>query len=115
MVHMSPLNHILMAAALLITALPCFHATNHGPQAHRFAEADSIFTSHACCCHSCSETPCPEEFEMPQKLSGFSITAVFPPTLIRLVSFAEPKCAVRPMFPEDAGMLASLQTVQLLI
>jgi len=85
---MKPLNHMLLALVLLVTALPCFHAGAHGQQTHRPTAAIQIFGSHACCCHGSGQTYCPEEFEMPQQ--GFSAMplAAVPPA--RAVLFIVP-------------------------
>lgn len=115
MKHMKPLSHMLMAAVLLMTAFPCFHATAHGLQEHDPAEAASICISHTHCCHSCSETACPEEFEMPQQ--GFSAVTSFVAPQLSLVLFVAPETTtdLRITAAETSRVAESIRTVQLLI
>ena len=112
---MNGLKHILIAVAVLIAAMPCCHAHEVDLHDHGDAAADEICAAHACSCHACDEIPCAEDLEMPQELTIASVVVAVPPPSILLFVFPEQQPAVRQAPPLVDGVLASLETVQLLI
>ncbi|MEA2069207.1 MAG: hypothetical protein U9P12_08405 [Verrucomicrobiota bacterium] len=112
---MKLLRHILMVIALMAAVMPCCHADAHDLHSHG-AQADAgLCASHACACHSCEETPCGDKLDMPQNLTVASASVVIPSSPIRLFIFTEAKPVTRQAPPKVTGILATLQTVQLLI
>ena len=112
---MKGLKHILVMAALLIAAVPCFHAHEFERHDHGSDAGSEICAAPACACHACDEIPCAEDLEMPQERTLASISVAAPPPSILLIIFSEQKHAVRQVPPEVAGVRASLQTVHVLI
>lgn len=112
---MKLLKHILIVVALMVAATPCCHAADHVQHDHGGDVAAEICASHACACHSCAETSCTEELEMPQDLAASTTPAVAPSSVVQLHIFTEPKPVSRRIPQLVAGILASIQTVQLLI
>jgi hypothetical protein len=112
---MNGLKHILIMVALLIAAMPCCHAHEFELHDHGDTADAEICATHACSCHACDEIPCAEDLEMPQELTIASVAVATPPLSILLIVFSEQKPAVRQAPPPVAGVLASIQTVQLLI
>lgn len=112
---MNRLKHILIMVALLIAAMPCCHAHELERHDHDGTADAEICAAEACSCHACDEIPCAEDLEMPQELSIASVAVAAPPPSILLIVFSEQKPVVRQAPPAVAGVLASIQTVQLLI
>jgi hypothetical protein len=112
---MNWLKHILVMVALLVAAMPCSHAHEHGLHAPDANAPTEISTVHHCCCHSCAETPCMDELDMPQDLTSPAIVGATPPPAITLMVFSDLKPADPQVPPMVCDALASLRTVQLLI
>jgi hypothetical protein len=112
---MKGFKHILIMGALLIAAMPCFHAHELEWHDHDGTAEAELCAAHACSCHACDEIPCAEDLEMPQERTIVSVAVATPPPSILLIVFSEQRHSVRQASPSVAGVLASLQTVQLLI
>lgn len=112
---MSVLKHILIMIALTVAAMPCCHADGHDLHAHDAETGADICASHTCACHSCDETACSEELDIPQVLTASAASAAIPSYRVRLFIFTERKPVARQIPPPAGGVLATLQTVQLLI
>ena len=112
---MKGFKHILIMGALLIAAMPCFHAHELERHDHGGTADADICAAHACSCHACDEIPCAEDLEMPQELTIVSVAVATPPSSILFIAFSAQKHSVRHASPSVAGVLASIQTVQLLI
>lgn len=110
---MKLLKHMLVVVALLVAAMPCCHADGH--ELHGHAAEAGFCASHACSCHSCDETPCGDKPDMPQELTVVSASVAIPSASVRLFTFIESRPAIRQAPPAVNGVLATLQTVQLLI
>ena len=109
-------KHILLMVALLAATMPCCHAVGHGEAAHDNDTADaSIDALHACACHSCDETICREKIEMPQEIRLSSDVIELPVVALPFFVFPGTRSLKRPAPPAVVGILASIQTVQLLI
>jgi hypothetical protein len=111
---MNGLKHILIACAVLLAAMPCCHSHQFELSDHGDTAETELCAAHTCSCHACDEIPCAEELEMPQELTLASAVVAAPPPAILLIVFSELKHAVRQVPPGVAGVLASIQTVQLL-
>lgn len=112
---MNGFKHILIMGALLIAAIPCFHAHELERHDHGGTAEAEICAASACSCHACDEIPCTEDLEMPQELTIASAVVAVPPPSILLFVFSEQQPAVRQAPLLVAGVLASLENVQLLI
>lgn len=112
---MKGFKHILIMGALLIAAMPCFHAHELERHDHGGAAETELCAANACSCHACDEIPCAEDLEMPQELTIATVAVATPPPSILLIDFSEQKHSVRQVSPSVVGVLASIQTVQLLI
>jgi len=106
---MKLLKNILVVLALLAATMPCCHAAEH--EAH----ADVSIAAIPCACHSCDESAHHDDLEMPQELTVSTSGISAPATPILLFVFSETKPLQRPTPSSVVGILASIQTVQLLI
>ena len=112
---MKGFKHILIMGALLIAAMPCFHAHELERHDHGGTAEAEICAANACSCHACDEIPCAEDLEMPQELTIASVAVATPPPSILFIALSAQKQSVRHASPSVVGVLASIQTVQLLI
>ncbi|VGO17624.1 hypothetical protein PDESU_06225 [Pontiella desulfatans] len=113
---MNGLKHILVVIALLMAAMPCCHGHSHGMMAEAAGSESVITANHSCSCHSCEEAPCTDDLEMPQDLTLATALAATPAsTTITLFTLYEIKPVVRQAPPSVRGVLATIQTVRLLI
>ena len=108
------LKHILVVVALLATLLPCGHAAMHHDHHHDEVGMCEIATE-PCCCHSCEHTPCADTVEIQLDRTPGATTIEQPLTLMLLFVLPETKPALKQVPPPVPGVLATLQTVQLLI
>ena len=108
------LKHILVVAALMLMVMPCTHAQDHDVHAHGEGSAPEICATHACSCHSCDTESCIEMLEV-QDLSVSLTSVEAPSSSILLMVFSETKPLTKRVPSSVPGILASLQTVQLLI
>lgn|GEM_PF-3054592 len=114
---MECLKHSLIAAVLMLAMMPCGHAAEHGPHDHDHDAAVEICAAPppACDCHSCDHGVCPAELQAPQQRSvSTSVLGPLPSVVTRLI-LLEKKSLTRHRQPPSTGVLAILQTVQLLI
>ncbi|MDH3982318.1 MAG: hypothetical protein OES84_05380 [Kiritimatiellaceae bacterium] len=96
--------------------MPCIHEHAHAFSAHDASSDHPEFSeSHHCDCHSCDDSSCAEDLEVPQELTVVSTTVPAPASVFELIIFPEIKPVVQPVPPSAVGILASIQTVQLLI
>jgi hypothetical protein len=112
---MTWLKHILVVIALMVSAMPCCHAADHDTHGHDADAAAEICATHACACHSCDEIPCSDQLEVPQEMITASASVGIPARSIQLIVFSETKPVIRQVPLSVTGILASIQTVQLLI
>lgn len=109
------LKHILVIVALLTAMMPCCHALGHDAPVRDAGADSSLVASHTCACHSCDEVAHHDHIDMPQELTAPSAAFELPVTGLQLFILSETKPLKRLVPPPVAGMLAALQTVQLLI
>jgi hypothetical protein len=108
------LKHILIVFALMMASLPCIHAQIH--EEHAETSETSLTRAACCACHSGPETPCHASVKTPQQRVSAAVIALVPSTCFTgFVPPAEPQPVLRQVPPQGSGMLASLQTVRLLI
>ena len=112
---MKLLKHILVVVALMVAAIPCCHAAAHDVHGHEHDAESQICAVHHCTCHSCDEIPCSDEFEIPKELTVAAASVAIPPSSFLLFVFTDTKPAARQDPPSISGILAAIQTVQLLI
>ncbi|RKX46520.1 MAG: hypothetical protein DRP64_03065 [Verrucomicrobia bacterium] len=110
---MRPFKHILVVVALLAAMLPCGHAAVHHGHGHDAGQC--ALAAEPCECHSCDHQPCSYDIEIQLDLTPVSETIV--QSVIPNVLFILPEIhpALNKTIPPVSGVLASLQTVQLLI
>ena len=109
------LKHILLATALLAALLPGAHALEHHGHEHDSALELCALDALPCECHSCDHQPCSADVEIQLDRTVASVSLEVPlPAAIRL-SLPEYKPTLRNTTPRVSGILASIQTVQLLI
>ena len=104
-----------MGIALLVTLLPCTHAFGCHDDGHDSAEEHCALDALPCECHSCDHQHCSSDLEIqvvPSSVSGS--LPVFHHAVIRL-PMAKYKSAFRNHSLPVSGILAVIQTVQLLI
>ena len=110
---MNLLKHILVVGALLVTMLPYSHAIMH----HEHGSAMELCEVSAlpCQCHSCDHEPCSDQAEIQLKTAPGtqSIEQSSNPTVLFIVP--EPLLTKSKNSPPVVGVLASIQTIQLLI
>lgn len=107
---MNLLRHILVVVALLAAVLPCSHAAEH----HDAIEL-CTFAAEPCECHSCNHQPCPDSVEIEFDRAPDSNTIVPPSTPALLFVLPETKPTLKQPLPPVSGILAVIQTIQLLI
>ncbi|MCF7849958.1 MAG: hypothetical protein K9M45_13985 [Kiritimatiellales bacterium] len=113
---MKLLKHILVVVALLAATMPCCYAGHTGHDHEHAAGVElCALPTHTCHCHSCDQVPCKDNAQLPQEQAAPYETIEVPAVSAQAVIFLEHKPAIR-QFPHPvSGVLASLQTVQLLI
>ena len=112
---MNGIKHILIIIALMVASMPCCQADDHDLHLHDAEAGADICESHDCSCHACDETACSDEFEMPQEMTVAATLPVTPFYSVQLFIFNEAKPVARQTPPTDGSVLATLQTIQLLI
>ena len=112
---MKGIKHILIMIALIVASMSCCQADDHDLHAHDAEAGAEICSSHDCSCHTCDETACSDVFEMPQRLVVSTAMLTAPTAAIELYVLSETKRPVQQVSPAVTGILASIQTVQLLI
>ncbi len=113
---MNALKHILIAVAMLLTVAPCMHAAEHEKHVHDSDARTEICASHACSCHACDATDvCTDDLNIQLQQASAATSAAISTPALHLFTLAETKPVItHAPLPID-GVLASLQTVQLLI
>ena len=114
---MTPLKHILVVVALLATMLPCGHAAlHHDDDHHHDADVERCCVAvDPCACHSCEHPYCADPVQIQTNRTSDIALIEHPATLKLLFRLPETKPALQKARPTANGMLAALQTVQLLI
>lgn len=113
---MNGLKHILIAVALLLAVAPCMHADNHRKHTHDSGARTEICASHACSCHACDTTTvCTDDSDIPLQRASATTAAALSISTVHLFTLAERKPVIPHAPLAVGGVLASLQTVQLLI
>ncbi|MEN8254526.1 MAG: hypothetical protein ABFR33_03555 [Verrucomicrobiota bacterium] len=105
----------ILVIALLAMLLPCSHAAMHHDHEHDAAMELCALDTSPCECHSCEHQPCSDNVEIQLDRTPDSNTVEQPFSPDVLFTVPEPKPALRQTLPPVSGILASLQTVQLLI
>ena len=117
MPRMNFLKHILVMAVLLATLLPCSHAAmnhEHGRDHGSVMELCALDVA-PCACHSCDHQPCSGHLEIQRSPAPVSSTIGPSASIVLFFSFPETTLATKKTTPPVSGILAVLQTVQLLI
>ncbi|MBT8046147.1 MAG: hypothetical protein KJN67_03170 [Pontiella sp.] len=113
---MKMLKHMLVVVALLLTTAPCLHADGHAKHGHDPDARTEICASHACSCHACdSSAACTDDYDLQLQQSSTTAPAALFTTCTHLFTLTETKPLVTHLLLPADGVLASLQTVQLLI
>ena len=113
---MNGLKHILIAVAMLLAVAPCIHAEDHGEHLHDSGAPSEICASHTCSCHACDSAPgCTDVLDIQLQLDSSATPAALSVSTVHLFTLAERKPFITHTPLSVAGVLASLQTVQLLI
>ncbi len=110
------MKHILVVVALLATMVPCGHAAmHHHHDHHHDGVALCGVAGEPCSCHSCGHQPGADKLEIQTDRTS-TVTATERPSIPDLL-FRLPKTipVLRRSHPPGVGILAALQTVQLLI
>ena len=109
-------KHILVVIALMATMAPCGHAHGHAAHDRDAGAAGKLMVLHVCSCHSCDAMPCSETREMPQETTAGTVSIASPDsaTILFVLSETKPLLGAVSLSP-SGGILASIQTVQLLI
>jgi hypothetical protein len=105
----------ILAIALLVAALPCCHALAHELHASEPVAAAELHAGHSCSCHSCEPASCGDETAMPQNRSAAPPAIALPSSFVQPFVLVEAKPARKRAPLLVVGVLASLQTVRLLI
>ncbi len=113
---MKLLKHILVVVALLAMVLPCVHAAAHlSHHHHEDIELCEIVAEPCCACHSREQQPCADTVEIQLDRTP-DVAAIDPPSIAALLYILpEDKPALKKAILPPPGVLATLQTVQLLI
>jgi hypothetical protein len=112
---MNRLKHILVVMALLATVMPCVHAAAYDNHHHDEPLELCAIAAQPCACHSCEEHACTDHIEIQLDRTPDTTTMEQPSTPVLLYILPETKPALITSTPPVAGILSSLQTVQLLI
>ena len=113
---MKLLKHILVAVALLAMVLPCIHASAHYSHHHdEGVDLCEIAAEPCCVCHSCEQQPCTDNVEIQLDRTPDATTIEQPSVPALLYILPEDEPALKKAILPPPGVLAALQTVQLLI
>lgn len=113
---MNGLKHILIAIAMLLAVAPCMHADSHGTHIHDSGARTELCASHACSCHACDTIPvCTDDFDIPLQRATAATPATLSTSTVHLFTLAEEKPVITHAPLSVDAVLASRQTVQLLI
>ena len=113
---MNGLKHILIAVALLLAVAPCMHAEDHGKHLHDSEARTEICAAHPCSCHACDPAPgCTDVLDIQLQLDFTATPSALSVSTFHLFTLAQRKPFITHIPLSVAGVLASLQTVQLLI
>ncbi|MEN7973095.1 MAG: hypothetical protein ABFR47_04595 [Verrucomicrobiota bacterium] len=108
------MKHILMVA-LFAAMVPCGHADMHHGHCHDADVELCGIAEEPCACHSCEHQPCADKIKIPLDHSIGAIVIERPSTSVLCFIPPETKPVLRQSLPPVPGILASIQTVQLLI
>jgi hypothetical protein len=109
------LKHILVMVALLATMLPCSHAAEHHDHDHGATVELCAFATDPCECHSCDHKACSDDVEIQIDRTSVSKTSVIYTAPAILLPILETKPVLKKTILPVSGILAVIQTVQLLI
>ncbi len=107
------LKHILVVVALLATMVPCGHADMHHDHDHH--DDGVAIAGEPCSCHSCEHCPGTDKFEIQTDRVSNPIVTEHLSIPDPLFSLPTTSTVLRKPLPPSVGILAALQTVQLLI
>ena len=109
------LKHILVVVSLLATMVPHVHAAAHHDHHHDADMGLCEVAAEPCSCHSCEHPPCADRVEIQSVYTPDLTTIEHPSIPDRLFALPKTIPVLRKPHPPTVGMLAALQTVQLLI
>ena len=112
---MNLLKHIFVVSALLATMLPCNHSPAHHEHDHGSAVELCAVSTTSCECHSCEKEPCSAKPEVKFNPAPGTQIIESPSNPAVLFILPEPQLAMSKIIPPVSGVLAAIQTVQLLI
>ena len=112
---MKLLKHILVVVALLVIVLPCVHAAHYGHHHDEGVELCEIAAEPCCACHSHEQPPCTDNVEIRLDRTPDATTIEQPSAPPLLYLLPKDKPALKKAVLPPPGILAALQTVQLLI
>ncbi len=113
---MNGLKHILIAVAMLLAVAPCLHVADHGMHVHDSGARTELCASHACSCHACDTTTvCTDDCDIQLQKASAATPVVQSTPAVHLFTLAETRPVITHAPPSVGGVLASLQTIHLLI
>lgn len=112
---MKKLKYILMGIAVLAVLLPSPHALEHHDHGHDSALELCALDALPCECHSCDHPSCSSNIETQLDQSSGSYSLEILRHVAPQFALPQDKPVLRNIPPTVVGILASLQTVQLLI
>jgi hypothetical protein len=108
------LKHILVVVAFMATLLPCCHAMELHDHDHESAELCAVAAA-PCECHPCDHAPCVDEKQIQLDRIGMQDCIEKPTMSVLFIALDKPQPTTYRFTPPDSGILAVLQTIQLLI
>lgn len=111
---MRMLNHILLVVVLLVALFPCAHALTHHDH-HDLNILMCGIAAESCSCHSPDEQPCTDQVEIQFDRIANAVAVMEPTYSPAFQIYTATASPCRKTVMHIPGILASLQTVQLLI
>ena len=106
----------ILVIALLAGILPCSHADiHHDDHGHESMAELCAAAAGPCECHSCDVKPCTDQVEFQFNSAQGALVVMAPLNSTVLFTLSESRLANRKANPSVCGILASLQTIILLI
>jgi hypothetical protein len=113
---MNGLKHMMIAVAMLLAVAPCSHGEDHGKHIHDSGARAEICASHPCSCHACDTTSeCADDLDIQLQQASAATPGVLSTSTLHLFTLAETRPVITDAPHSVGGVLAFLQTVQLLI
>jgi hypothetical protein len=109
------LKHSLVMVVLLAAIMPCSHAAGHHDHDHDAIMELCAFSTDPCECHSCDHQPCSDDAKIQNDRTLVSKTIELSTTPALRFPMPKYQPTIRQTLSPVSGILASIQTVQLLI